>query len=209
MRLSLSNHEFIMRERTCKSSRCCVWDCVAGCLCWKQFLKTGGPSDSGMYPSLFEGDGAVVSMAFYARSAPNAADTKDALTYVKTQQANGTWKLKLNARTGEVLSRNDLVPMPIIELYERLWQQYGRHEFCAPMSTCRSARNHAHRRIEEIIVKRFCPCVQSCIGCGVPSIGQETGRAQRVPYTIRWWGRDSITGTLNPTQERTDSTRGA
>ena len=185
---------------------------------WKQFLKTGGPYDSGMYPSLFEGDGVVLSMAFYARSAPSAADTKDALTmagnaarnllsesfaandalpyfppcyakrlplpseekfyakdpltpnhvmmhypawaavayldlhdvtkekdffdaalriaqtYVKTQQANGTWRLRMNAKTGEVLSRNDLVPIPIIELYERLWRQYDRQEFRTPMT---------------------------------------------------------------------------
>jgi hypothetical protein len=76
------------------------------------------------------------------------------------------------------------------------------------ITMCHGASNHPHRKN---IVKRFCPCVQSCIGWRVPSIrrtGKEMRRAQRVPWTIRWLDRDLVTGTANPTLKRTHPTRG-
>jgi len=52
-----------------------------------------------------------------------------AKTYVKTQLANGTWPIKVKARTGVVVSNNPTVPIDVIRLFKHLDKQYGCTEF--------------------------------------------------------------------------------
>lgn len=52
-----------------------------------------------------------------------------AMAYAKTQLANGTWPLMVKPKTGEVVSKNVVIPIGVIRLFERLDKQYGHKEF--------------------------------------------------------------------------------
>jgi len=57
------------------------------------------------------------------------AAQKIAESYAKLQQPNGTWKLKLYLDSGEPVNPNDLIPINVITLFDRLSEQYDLDQF--------------------------------------------------------------------------------
>lgn len=53
-----------------------------------------------------------------------------ATTYAKTQRDTGTWYLRVKPETGDVVSRNAVIPIGVIQLFQRLNQEYGCTAFC-------------------------------------------------------------------------------
>lgn len=71
-----------------------------------------------------------------------------ALTYVRTQEADGTWPLLANFKTGKSITPNRLVPTWAIHLFNRLERQYGMKEF-------RAARQRAWQYIVDNPLRTF------------------------------------------------------
>lgn len=64
-----------------------------------------------------------------------------ATTFAKTQLPNGTWPIKVKPGTGEIVSKNDAIPIDVIRLFQRLNMQYGHRKY----------RPHAKKAIDWII----------------------------------------------------------
>ena len=69
-------------------------------------------------------------------------------TYLKLQLPNGTWKLKLIINSGEPVNANDLIPIDIIELFDRLIEQYAQYQY-------QTSRNRALEWISQNPLKTF------------------------------------------------------
>ncbi len=69
-------------------------------------------------------------------------------TYLKLQLPNGTWKLKLYINSGEPVDPNETIPIDIVELFDRLIDQYAQNQF-------QTSRNKALEWISQNPLKTF------------------------------------------------------
>jgi maltose/maltodextrin transport system substrate-binding protein len=69
-------------------------------------------------------------------------------TYLRLQLPNGTWKLKLNTSSGEPVDLNETIPIDIVELFDRLIDQYSLDQY-------QTSRNRALEWIAQNPLKTF------------------------------------------------------
>ncbi len=69
-------------------------------------------------------------------------------TYLKLQLPNGTWKLKLYINSGEPVDPNETIPIDVVELFDRLFDQYNLKKY-------QTSRNRALEWISQNPLKTF------------------------------------------------------
>jgi hypothetical protein len=69
-------------------------------------------------------------------------------TYLKLQLPNGTWKLKLYINSGDPVNPNEMIPIEVVELFDRLIGQYAQNQF-------QTSRNRALEWIAQNPLKTF------------------------------------------------------